>query len=38
MKRTTLDDQTGRTEYVDVVGGRIAYEVVGAGGVVPRHG
>src|SRR6202451_4579243 len=37
MKRTTLDDQTGRTEYVDVAGGRIAYEVVGhaALGVLP---
>ena len=34
MKRTTLDDQTGRTEYVDVAGGRIAYEVVGHGPLV----
>jgi pimeloyl-ACP methyl ester carboxylesterase len=31
MKRTTLDDQTGRTEYVDVAGGRIAYEWSGMG-------
>src|ERR1700691_2248877 len=34
MKRTTLDDQTGRTEYVDVAGGLIAYEVVGHGPLV----
>jgi len=34
MKRTTLDDQTGRTEYVDVAGGRIACEVVGHGPLV----
>jgi pimeloyl-ACP methyl ester carboxylesterase len=34
MKRTTLDDRTGRTEYVDVAGGRIAYEVVGHGPLV----
>jgi pimeloyl-ACP methyl ester carboxylesterase len=34
MKRTTLDDQTGCTEYVDVAGGRIAYEVVGHGPLV----
>src|ERR1039458_7650097 len=34
MKRTTMDDQTGRTEYVDVAGGRIAYEVVGHGPLV----
>ncbi len=29
-----MDDQTGRTEYVDVVGGRIAYEVAGRGPLV----
>src|SRR6204780_2148665 len=34
MKRTTLDDQTGCTEYVDVAGGRIAYEGVGHGPLV----
>jgi pimeloyl-ACP methyl ester carboxylesterase len=34
MKRTATDDQTGRTEYVDVAGGRIAYEVVGHGPLV----
>jgi hypothetical protein len=34
MKRTTMDEQTGRTEYVDVAGGRIAYEVVGHGPLV----
>jgi hypothetical protein len=25
MKNTTMDDQTGRTKYVDIGGGRIAY-------------
>ena len=25
MKNTTMDDQTGRTDYVDIGGGRIAY-------------
>ena len=34
MPRTTMGDQTGRTEYVDVAGGRIAYEVVGHGPLV----
>ena len=34
MARTTMDDQKGRTEYVDVAGGRIAYEVVGQGPLV----
>ena len=34
MKGTTMDDQTSRTEYVDVEGGRIAYEVVGDGPLV----
>ena len=34
MKRTAMDDQTGRTEYVDVEGGRIAYEVIGQGPLV----
>ena len=29
-----MDDQTARTEYVDVAGGRIAYEVVGQGPLV----
>lgn len=29
-----MGDQTGRTEYVDVVGGRIAYDVVGDGSLV----
>ena len=29
-----MGDQTGRTEYVDVVGGRIAYDVVGDGPLV----
>ena len=29
-----MDDQPGRTEYVDVAGGRIAYEVVGEGPLV----
>jgi pimeloyl-ACP methyl ester carboxylesterase len=29
-----MDEQTGRTEYVDVPGGRIAYEVVGRGPLV----
>jgi pimeloyl-ACP methyl ester carboxylesterase len=29
-----MDDQTGRTEYVDVAGGRIAYEVIGQGPLV----
>jgi len=34
MKGTPMDDQTRRTEYVDVEGGRIAYEVVGHGPLV----
>ena len=34
MVGTTMDDQTGRTEYVDVAGGRIAYEVAGRGPLV----
>jgi len=34
MKGTTMNDQTGRTEYVDVEGGRIAYEVIGQGPLV----
>ena len=34
MKRTAMDDQTSRTEYVDVEGGRIAYEVIGQGPLV----
>jgi pimeloyl-ACP methyl ester carboxylesterase len=34
MKGPTMNDQTGRTEYVDVEGGRIAYEVVGDGPLV----
>ena len=29
MKGTTMNDQTSRTGYVDVAGGRIAYEVMG---------
>jgi pimeloyl-ACP methyl ester carboxylesterase len=29
-----MDDQTGRTEYLDVAGGRIAYEVIGHGPLV----
>jgi pimeloyl-ACP methyl ester carboxylesterase len=29
-----MDNQTGRTEYVDIAGGRIAYEVVGHGPLV----
>jgi pimeloyl-ACP methyl ester carboxylesterase len=29
-----MDDQTGRTEYVEVTGGRIAYDVVGEGPLV----
>jgi pimeloyl-ACP methyl ester carboxylesterase len=29
-----MDEQTARTEYVDVAGGRIAYEVVGQGPLV----
>jgi pimeloyl-ACP methyl ester carboxylesterase len=29
-----MDEQTGRTEYVDVAGGRIAYEVIGQGPLV----
>ena len=29
--KTAMDDQQGRTEYVDVAGGRIAYEVIGQG-------
>jgi len=34
MKGTTMNDRTGRTEYVDVDGGRIAYEVLGDGPLV----
>ena len=34
MNGTTRDDRTGRTEYVEVTGGRIAYEVVGHGPLV----
>jgi pimeloyl-ACP methyl ester carboxylesterase len=34
MKGTTMNDRTGRTEYADVQGGRIAYEVVGDGPLV----
>src|ERR1700685_581764 len=34
MKRTTLDDQTGRTEDVDVARVRIAYEGVAHGPLV----
>ncbi len=34
MKGTTMNDRTGRTEYVDVEGGRIAYEVIGHGPLV----
>jgi pimeloyl-ACP methyl ester carboxylesterase len=37
--KTTMDDQKGRTEFVNVAGGRIAYEVVGQGPlVVLSHG
>jgi pimeloyl-ACP methyl ester carboxylesterase len=36
---TTVNDQKGRTEFVNVAGGRIAYEVVGQGKlVVLSHG
>lgn len=31
MNRATTDDQKGRTEYVNIANGRIAYEVVGQG-------
>jgi len=34
MKGTTMNDRTGRTEYVDVDGGHIAYEVLGHGPLV----
>ena len=34
MKRTRMTNQTKSTEYVDVEGGRIAYEVVGEGPLV----
>src|SRR5215472_4890698 len=34
MKETPMNNQTSRTEYVDVEGGRIAYEVVGHGPLV----
>lgn len=34
MKGTTMSDRTGRTEFVDVEGGRIAYELVGDGPLV----
>ena len=34
LPRTTTGDQTRGTEYVDVAGGRIAYEVVGYGPLV----
>ena len=34
MKGTPMDDRTSRTEYVDVEGGRIAYEVIGHGPLV----
>lgn len=37
--KTTMDDQKGRTEFVNVAGGRVAYEVVGRGPlVVLSHG
>jgi hypothetical protein len=37
MKNTTMDDQTGRTKYVDIGGGRIAYmEVIRKLGVRQR--
>jgi pimeloyl-ACP methyl ester carboxylesterase len=37
--KTSMDDQKGRTEFVNVAGGRIAYEVVGQGPlVVLSHG
>ena len=34
MEETTMNNRTSRTEYVDVEGGRIAYEVVGHGPLV----
>jgi pimeloyl-ACP methyl ester carboxylesterase len=34
MKGTTMDDRTSRTEYVEITGGRIAYEVIGHGPLV----
>jgi pimeloyl-ACP methyl ester carboxylesterase len=34
MKGTTMDARTSGTEFVDVAGGRIAYEVVGRGPLV----
>jgi pimeloyl-ACP methyl ester carboxylesterase len=34
MEGRTMNDRTARTEYVDVAGGRIAYEVVGDGPLV----
>ena len=34
MKRTTNNDQSGQTEYMDIAGGRIAYEVIGRGPLV----
>jgi pimeloyl-ACP methyl ester carboxylesterase len=34
MKGMTMNDQTRQTEYVEVEGGRIAYEVVGQGPLV----
>jgi hypothetical protein len=34
MNLTTIVNQLGRTEYVEVAGGRIAYEVTGRGPLV----
>ncbi len=34
MAATLIDDRAGRTESVNVAGGRIAYEVVGQGPLV----
>jgi len=34
MKGTTMDDRKSRTEYVEITGGRIAYEVIGHGPLV----
>ena len=34
MKRTAMNNQANRTEYVDVEGGRIAYQVIGEGPLV----
>ncbi len=39
MNNAEIDDQKGRTEFVNVAGGRIAYEVIGHGPlVVLSHG